>query len=395
MSSGMTNFHDESCCHPDCPVRHLDSQTGFFSSVRHMSYKRTQNGFIDDIPNAEELRWWVAEEGGASRYFKGVASQDELLLYLENLLQPPKSTEIDMTKTYYIGTEPEDWEAVIADLVPGGNLMIWCDRLEYPRVCCRAEDQGLEIRDCLTVLCHDKTLMVLWAMKSTDGTFAENAIQHGVAGLNIDAGRIGISQNDPNRRPNRVLTEFPDAEKRVALGVGMKDNTVQDEGAHSSKGRFPSNFLLMHHPDCECVGTKRVKPSNGSGKAHHDNHKVGNTLYSGEWNPKGISGLAGFVSEDGTEEVDDWSCHDSCVIQALDEMTGRLTSGSGAIKKSSSSTYLGNRGSAYGQESRPLGTKMISYADTGGASRFFKQVRDHADLLAYLEALLEPPTTGL
>ena len=34
-----------------------------------MSYKRSGKGFIDDIPNQEEKRWWIQETGGPSRFY--------------------------------------------------------------------------------------------------------------------------------------------------------------------------------------------------------------------------------------------------------------------------------------------------------------------------------------
>jgi 16S rRNA G966 N2-methylase RsmD len=46
-------------------------------------------------------------------------------------------------------------------------------------------------------------------------------------------------------------------------------------------------------------------------------------------------------------------------------------SGKGNTKKSSASDTNGNQGAAYGGESRPAGTEMISYGDKGSAARFF------------------------
>lgn len=48
------------------------------------------------------------------------------------------------------------------------------------------------------------------------------------------------------------------------------------------------------------------------------------------------------------------------------------SSGSGAVKRSSSADHNGNRGVAFGSESRPDGTPMITYGDTGSAARFFE-----------------------
>ena len=82
-----------------------------------------------------------------------------------------------------------------------------------------------------------------------------------------------------------------------------------------------------------------------------------------------------------------------------------LSSGSGAVKRASSSDNSGNAGAAYGDESRPAGTPMLSYGDTGSASRFFYSAKADAydrvgsthptvkpvDLMQYLVRLVTPP----
>jgi len=62
--------------------------------------------------------------------------------------------------------------------------------------------------------------------------------------------------------------------------------------------------------------------------------------------------------------------------EALDAQSGQLTSGTGAVKRASSKEQQGNRGAAYGAESRPDGAVMVTYGDTGGASRFYKCFED-------------------
>lgn len=58
-------------------------------------------------------------------------------------------------------------------------------------------------------------------------------------------------------------------------------------------------------------------------------------------------------------------------------------SGTGAVKRKSSSDQEGNTGSAYGAESRAEGTPMISYGDEGSAARFFHQFGPDTDPLFY------------
>lgn len=62
-------------------------------------------------------------------------------------------------------------------------------------------------------------------------------------------------------------------------------------------------------------------------------------------------------------------------VADLDEQSGVLTSGTGAVKRASSRDGHGNAGTAYGAESRPEGTPIVCYGDSGGASRFFTQLR--------------------
>ncbi len=55
------------------------------------------------------------------------------------------------------------------------------------------------------------------------------------------------------------------------------------------------------------------------------------------------------------------------------------TSGTGAIKRASSTDRSGNTGAAFGAESRPDGAEMISYGDTGNAARFFYCAKASSD----------------
>ncbi|SDR71785.1 DNA methyltransferase [Microbacterium paraoxydans] len=66
---------------------------------------------------------------------------------------------------------------------------------------------------------------------------------------------------------------------------------------------------------------------------------------------------------------------DESQAAALDAQTGTLTSGTGAVKRASSAARDGNRGAALGKESRAEGTEMVSYGDSGGASRYFPTFR--------------------
>ncbi len=138
-----------------------------------------------------------------------------------------------------------------------------------------------------------------------------------------------------------------------------------------SAGRWPSNAILTHHPDCRIVGFQKVdapvlnrfddgaKPfGNGAGYPH-------TSIQTGD--------------EDGKENIPIWECVEGCPVKALDEQSGELISGSGAVKKA---TAKGYQGTVYGKESRPEGTPQVSHADSGGASRFFEQFQSPFNYIA-------------
>ena len=75
---------------------------------------------------------------------------------------------------------------------------------------------------------------ILLAMKQLEGTFAENAKKWGVAGLNIDGGRIN-TEEDCVRKPSTL--------KPGAIGYLRKDSP-QFGGKGHPQGRFPANVIL-------------------------------------------------------------------------------------------------------------------------------------------------------
>ncbi len=76
---------------------------------------------------------------------------------------------------------------------------------------------------------------IIVAMKPLDGTFAHNAERHGIAGLNIDAARVGTSKNVPaSPRRAKQGPAYSDLGKDPATGSGWNKNI----------GRWPANLIL-------------------------------------------------------------------------------------------------------------------------------------------------------
>ncbi len=152
--------------------------------------------------------------------------------------------------------------------------------------------------------------IIVLAMKPLDGTFAQNAQKWGVAGLNVDGGRIG---GKPPSVPQ------PQLNSPTGKVYGFKTGRGRNGTMSHAAGRFPANLILSHLPECEEVGEKTVP-------AFH--------------------------------------CAPGCPVAMLDEQSG--VSGVGYRKNPStnSTTWFGRKDGVHIEGER-------GYVDTGGASRFF------------------------
>ncbi len=204
---------------------------------------------------------------------------------------------------------------------------------------------------------HEPILIV---RKPLDGTLANNALTHGTGGLNIEACRVGGGED-------RRHCRYAIAGSRGGSIVNMGENSHAGETYQAStvsSGRWPPNTVLVHADGCRPVGTRKVK----GGIAYEPKQKQMNRAIYGKTNTLGRE--CGYAGPDGKETVEQWACVPGCPVAALDQQTGLLTSGKGNVRNASGKGgTMPNK--VYGAESRPTGSEMVSYGDTGGASRFF------------------------
>ena len=180
-------------------------------------------------------------------------------------------------------------------------------------------------------------------------SIAENVLKWGTGGINIDGCRVGTQ--GATQRSHQ--SEYP-----------KKENGTEDRSGHwarvghnieeLNKGRFPANLILTHHPDCVCLGTKKVRGSNCSPS---DIGKVN------EENMFGFSGkiTASHTDENGEETIENWNCHEDCPIKIMDEQSG----------DSKSPKKVGRGGKTFHGQNYNINNECEGYADKGGASRFF------------------------
>jgi DNA modification methylase len=186
-------------------------------------------------------------------------------------------------------------------------------------------------------------------------SIAENVLKLGTGGINIDGCRIGKDEMKFQRASS------------LCNGLNMEGGKAKlDYLGEDKLGRFPANFLMSHHPDCEFKGLKKVKSHNPDNK--NDNvgfNPNGEYLYG---KGKGISNNCGYA-ENGEETIEDWNCNEDCPIKILDEQSGVTKSGDiNPHKVKGNGTIYGNgKGFFYSMNIRTTNFK----GDSGGASRFF------------------------
>jgi hypothetical protein len=202
------------------------------------------------------------------------------------------------------------------------------------------------------------------ARKPLSGTVAENVLEHGAGALHIKATRIsyedgGSAASNPLLRKNRGLRMMSGADTAPsAYALKREEGTINV----NAEGRWPANLILEHLAGCRRDGNRRVKGSAPQGrKGDWQGHggSIGNT---------GLQAHAVAVSRtdaDGMETVDAWVCEPGCPVAALDEQSGDRPSGGSPTPHSLKVGIYED-----GLKQRILNP----YNDTGGASRFFKQV---------------------
>jgi site-specific DNA-methyltransferase (adenine-specific) len=187
-------------------------------------------------------------------------------------------------------------------------------------------------------------------------SIAENVLKWGTGAINIDASRI--SHNEEQKFTNREQRK----EGWNMDNCGF-DSTNNHTASADPSGRFPSNVILTHHPECKCLGLKKVKAIKGGriGNKEGAFNGIGESGFSKEY----IKGDGGYGDENGEETIENWNCHDDCPIKVLDEQSGERKAGGKVVGTEPSKTGQNGIYNTYNRiENDP-------YSDTGGASRFF------------------------
>jgi DNA modification methylase len=272
----------------------------------------------------------------------------------------------------------EVWKEILRVLKPGGFLLAFGGTRMWHHLALNIENGGFEIKDALMWLHgqgfpkgldiskgvdednsekwegYKTALKPAWepiivAMKPLDGTYAANALKHGVAGFNIDGSRIGQSKDVPSS-----VSRTSGSSLSGSVDGSLRKETGSEDGRNPNIGRYPANLILQHTEECVLSGTKKVRNNGGIPQTSVTKPKVAFGDFKERAEPTYY-----FNPEDGTETVNNWICHPECPVRQLDEQTGISESRQGKPRK-------GKSGDGWG-----MSHTGSEYSDKGGASRFF------------------------
>ena len=209
--------------------------------------------------------------------------------------------------------------------------------------------------------CYEPIIMVRKPLAKKH-TIAKNVLAYGVGGINIDASRIGTSEDFSNVKPRKMMAN------QGSVKTDDHDHTAAESWQQAKDklqnlGRFPANVLLSHHPDCKQVG--EVEDTRSGGERTK-------TIFSEKEPVSGGEGTGGTMKATTTRKV--YECADDCAVKILDEQSG-ITKGSGKATIAQAGLCADGIGKHDGRKTMPKAKEGLmtkrNVGDSGGASRFF------------------------
>lgn len=209
-------------------------------------------------------------------------------------------------------------------------------------------------------------LIIVGRKPLSEKSIAENVLKHGTGGINVDGTRIS-TQGSLN---GGAYAKNPTPRAGEDKWTQGNSQCFKRGGAGDFKqplGRWPSNVILQHKPECRKIGTQVV----GKGDPIIDGEDRVGPTHEGYQRPQASMfshTLKGLRRTLGEETVDQWECVEGCPVQDLSEQSGISRSRQGLMGERHGNIYGGGKG-----PSGPAGVR--GHDDQGTAARFFKQVQ--------------------
>jgi DNA modification methylase len=403
--------HNADCseteCTAGCPISELDKQSGTLKSGERRKGVPSYVNLAGGKRYFPQDRDYKASIGGASRFFPTFRETDmenatvrndgETRLYLGDCLTVLRNIE-DNTLDAVITDPPagigfmgKKWDSdrggrdawiswfsermaeVHRVLKPGAWGLVWALPKTSHWTGYALEEAGFIVEDRVSHLfgtgfpknkgtqlkpaCEDWWLI---RKQRSERNVKANVERWGTGELNTDACRL-----------DRAADDVPGWHKTGADGAkgyqGQANFRIRKMDAaeiqeRCSGGRWPSNVVLSHNPDCEEIGTKEVKSDTGFWQRPGYKRSGGLKGESREsFTPQDDPN-----AKDGKETVTAWRCTEGCPVAELDRQSG-IKKGTAGIGRHTAEAH--NRGYSMNKTSKDWET--VNYGDIGGASRFF------------------------
>lgn len=238
----------------------------------------------------------------------------------------------------------------------------------------KLEDEGWELRDSIKVILQNSSLHATLFRKPFKGTVANNVLENGCGGINIDATRItggGTLDNwKPSTFSNRNGSELSKSHIAGSNDEKMRDSQLASIEKMNTEGRFPANLLL----ECTCEEVIEGK-SDGVVINNSNSPNFTDEVYCGGWN-RGEQEAPRAYKDTGATHTDS-----KCPCKKLDLQSGNSKSTGGSI---GTATGYGNNFAGSRKNVKGNG----GFGDIGGASRYFKQFHSFEEVKEYLTTLI-------
>jgi DNA modification methylase len=293
----------------------------------------------------------------------------------------------------------QEWaEEVYRVLKPGGHLIAFGGTRTYHRLACAIEDGGFEVRDMLAWMFGSgfpKSHNVAKGIDKAAGRPIEIVpsgapVKRMIPGA--DQNKVGWEKNNGREYQPGQYVPSEEAAPWEGWGTALKpahepiclarkplaEGTVAGNVLAHGTGALNIDACRVPTGDALGGGGNTTPVSDGWDRPYrHDPEAIARHALITEQKIAKAESLGRWpanVATDGSEEV----------IAAFPE----TQSGTGAVKQA---TAQGHRANAFGAESRPAGTPMISHGDSGSAARFFYSAKaDAGDRLQSKHPTVKP-----
>jgi len=220
-------------------------------------------------------------------------------------------------------------------------------------------------------------IVVTIARKPVDGSVARNAVRHSTGGMNIDGTRIRFTSDDDMWKGS--------TSKRPIYG-GYMDGSGEDyrqphhrptllSAAPNNAGRWPANLILEHRPSCRQIGTREARGGAGTFCPYWPGECTGHTGSDGGRVERSLNGPTrhgppppNWVPPARSETIPLWACAPDCPVAELDAQSGMSTTPTSVTRGKGTASVIN-----FGAHQERI-ENVACYGDSGGASRFFKQI---------------------